>query len=213
MKFNLDTDSINYIKIVFKDCQDNTCCKKAAIKCMNEREIYACAKIENGLSLQTPQNVSISFVCENGLYRTNSVLKYIENKDDYVYFALRTPEGIEYQQNREYFRVKMNENAIISFENNVIPCKVHDISANGARPPPPPPNNMPEEVTVDILFQPKSIKTRAQFVRYDEDDGILKASFHFKHLPESDMDVISKKCIQKQLEYKRTLLNGMGGGK
>ena len=72
---------------------------------------------------------------------------------------------------------------------------------------------MPEEVTVDILFQPKSIKTRAQFVRYDEDDGILKASFHFKHLPESDMDVISKKCIQKQLEYKRTLLNGMGGGK
>ena len=208
MKFNLDIDNINYIKIVFKDNQNSTCCKKATIKYMNEREIYACAKIEDGLYLQTPQNVSISFVCENGLYRTNTILKYVENKDEYVYFAFQTPEGFEYQQNREYFRVKMSEKAIISFENNVIKCKVHDISANGVRFILPEKINMPEEVTVDILFQPKSIKTRAQFVRYDENDGILKASFHFKHLLERDMDIISKKCIQKQLEYKRSLLNG-----
>lgn len=208
MKFNLDTDSINYIKIVFKDSQNNTCCKKAAIKRMNEREIFACAKVDNELYLQTPQNILVSFVCENGLYRTSSVLKYVENKDDYVYFALKTPEGIEYQQSREYFRVKMDENATISFDNNIIQCKVHDISANGARFIMPQKVSMPEEVTIDILFSPKSIKTRAKFVRYDEEDGILKASFHFKHMLESDMDIISKKCIQKQLEYKRTLLNG-----
>ena len=105
MKFNLNLDNINYIKIVYKDRDENTCCTKAAIKNMSEREIFACAKFEEGLNIQTPQEISLSFVCENGLYRTNTTLKYLEKDAPYIFFGIKTPLGLEYQQNREYFRV------------------------------------------------------------------------------------------------------------
>ena len=115
MKFNLDLDNINYLKIIYKNADDTTVCTKAAIKRIGEREIFACAKFEDDLKINTPQDVSLSFVCVNGLYRTNTTLKFIENDPPYIYFTLRTPEGLEYQQNREYFRIKMEENAILSF--------------------------------------------------------------------------------------------------
>ncbi len=206
MKFNLNLDSINYIKIVYKDSSGNPCYTKAAIKHMGEREIFACAKFENGLQIQTPQEVVISFICDNGLYRTNTTLKFIENEEPYTFFTLKTPLGLEYQQNREYFRVKMNEDAILNIQNNIIACKVHDISANGVRLILPEKITIPDEVFIDILFKPKNIKTKAKFIRLDEEDGILKASFQFINLPENEMDIISQKCIQKQLEYKRSSL-------
>lgn len=203
MKFNLNLDNINYIKIVYKDRQDATCCTKAAIKHMGEREIFACAKFEDGLNIQTPQDVLLSFVCDNGLYRTTTTLKYIENDEPYTFFTLKTPEGLEYQQNREYFRVKLDEDAILSFNNNIIACKVHDISANGIRLILPEKIDNLNEVSINILFKPRDVKTKAQFVRFDDEDGILKASFKFVDISENDMDIISQKCIQKQLEYKR----------
>ena len=133
MKFNLNLDNINYIKIVYKDKNDNACCTKAAIKNMSEREIYACAKFEDGLYIEFPQEISLSFVCDNGLYRTNTTLKYVENKNPFVFFYIKTPFGIEYQQNREYFRVRMDEDVIMTFNQTSVACKVHDISANGIR--------------------------------------------------------------------------------
>ena len=206
MKFNLNLDNINYIKIVYRDAQDTTCCSKAAIKHMGEREILACAKFEDMPVIKTPQEVTLSFVCDNGLYRTNTTLKYVNNNDPYTYFALQTPEGLEYQQNREYFRVHMEEDALLSFEGKVIPAKTHDISPNGVRLILPEKMKIPEDVIIDLLFQPKSIKAKAKFVRYDNEDEILKASFYFVGLPESEVDAISQICIKKQLEYKRSSL-------
>lgn len=207
MKFNLNLDNINYIKIVYKDRNDSACCTKAAIKHIGEREIFACAKFEDGINIKTPQEVSLSFICDNGLYRTTTTLKYTEYRDPYVFFTLHTPIGLEYQQNREYFRVRMDEDALLSFKSGIksyiLPCKVHDISANGVRLELKEPISEPDEIVIDLLFKPRSIKTEAKFIRFDEEDGILKASFQFVNMPESDMDIISQKCIQKQLEYKR----------
>lgn len=203
MKFNLNLDNINYIKIVYKDKSDTVSCTKAAIKNMSEREIFACAKFDDNLFINTPQEVSLSFVCENGLYRTSTTLKYIENDAPYTFFVLKTPMGIEYQQNREYFRVKMDEDAIISFDNEAIPCKIHDISANGVRLVLLRKFDIPDEVNLDLLFSPKGIKTKAKFIRFDTEDNIPKASFEFLGIADTDRDLISQKCIQKQLEYKR----------
>lgn len=204
MKFNLNLDNINYIKIVYKDKSGTVCCTKAAIKNMNEREIFACAKFEDNLFLDTPQEVSLSFVCENGLYRTSTTLKSIENDAPYIFFVMKTPVGIEYQQNREYFRVKMDEDAIISFDKETIPCKIHDISANGVRLILLRKVEIPEEADLDLLFAPKGIKTKAKFIRFDNEDNVPKVSFEFLGMTDSDRDFISQKCIQKQLEYKRS---------
>ena len=210
MKFNLSLNGRNYIKIVYKDNNDVTHCKKAAIKQMGEREIFACAKFEEECSIKTPQEVMLSFICDNGLYRTTTTLKFIEINEPYVFFALKTPQGLEYQQNREYFRVRLREDAILSFKENgkniILPCKTHDISANGVRLELERKIDTIEPVIIDLLFSPKSVKAKAELVRTDNDDGIYKASFHFLNLPEADVDIISQICIQKQLEYKRNSL-------
>lgn len=207
MKFNLGLDNINYLKIIYKNTDNTTACTKAAIKRIGEKEIFACAKFEEGLYLNTPQEVSLSFVCINGLYRTNTTLKFIENEPPYIFFTLKTPEGFEYQQNREYFRIKMEENAILSYENTVLPCKTYDISASGVRLIIPENIENIDEVNIDLLFEPQNVRTKAKFIREDNEDGILKASFKFIDLPESSVDIISQKCIQKQLEYKRHNVN------
>ena len=91
MKFNLNLDSINYIKIVYQDENSSTRCTKAAIKRMGEREIFACAKFEDGLNIKTPQDILLSFICDNGLYRTTTPLKFIESEPPYVFFTIKTP--------------------------------------------------------------------------------------------------------------------------
>lgn len=206
MKFNLNFENINYIKIVYKNRDDETCCTKAAIKRIGEREIFACAKFDEGINIQTPQDVTLSFICDNGLYRTNTVLKFIEPDEPYVFFTLKTPDELEFQQNREYFRVKLTESAYIIHNGKIIPCKTCDISANGVRLILPEQINDLDEIVIDILFKPKDVRAKAKYVRTDDEDGIIKTSFQFIDLPESDVDIISQKCIQKQLEAKRNIL-------
>ncbi len=203
MQFNLNLENIKYTKIVYKDREENVHFLKAAIRSMSENELYACAKFEDGLDIETPQEVSVSFICENGLYRTNTILKSIENAEPYVFLTLKTPQGLEFQQNREYFRVRMEENVIMTFSDTVISCKTFDLSANGVRLKLEKYMHFPENVMLDILFTPKNIKTKAKFVRIDDEEGILKASFNFVHLDENSRDIISQKCIRKQLENKR----------
>lgn len=203
MKFNLNLNNINYIKIVYKDNSDKTCCTKAAIKRIGERDIFACAKFEDGLYIKTPQEVLLSFICDNGLYRTTTTLKFLESEPPYIFFTMKTPDGLEYQQNREYFRVRMEEDVILGFEGKVIPAKVYDISANGVSLILPEKMEIPDEVYLDLLFKPKNIKTRAKFIRFDNENDKYKASFKFIDIKNADIDLISQKCIQKQLEYKR----------
>lgn len=203
MKFNLNLESINYIKIVYSDANGVGHYTKAAIKYLGEREIYACIKTEQDLQIPSPQEISVGFVCNDGIYTAKTLLKYVENKEPFVYFTLERPSEIEYQQNREYFRVKMEEDAILSFPGTVISCKIYDISANGIRLKLDKNLAIPENVLINILFIPKNVKTKAKYIRTDKEDGILKASFSYVDLPESSRDIISQRCIQKQLQDKR----------
>lgn len=208
MKFNLDLEHINYIKILFKDRQGGVHCIKSAIKIMGEQEIYACTKYEEGFIIPAPQDVTLSFVCDNGLYRTKTRLLVVNKEDPYIYFSLKNPDGLEYQQNREYFRVKLQEPASISFlaENEQkisISGTTHDISANGVRIVPTKRTAVPEKVNLEIQFPSKTIKAEAKYIRDDQDDNVYKMSFSFTEISTKDVDFISQICIQKQLEYKR----------
>ena len=206
MKFNLKVENIKYLKIFYKDKNDVGYITKAAVKSVSEREIIACAKFEDGLNINTPQDVSLSFVCENGLYKAESQLKYIKNSASYVLFTIKTPDEIEYRQSREYFRVKMDENVLLSFGNSSVSCKIYDISANGIRLKLNEEIEIPKRVKLDILFADKDVRIDAEYIRTDYEDGILKASFCYKNLAENMRDIISKKCIQKQLIDKRNAL-------
>ena len=55
-----------------------------------------------------------------------------------------------------------------------------------------------------MLFLPqRNIDVQAQYIRNDNEDHIIKASFQFVEMSQSDLDYISQLCLQKQLEERR----------
>lgn len=211
MKMDLNIGNINYIKIVYKDKNDFTHCIKAAIKRINEHEILASTKYEEQIIISTPQEVKLSIACENGLYKADTILQRTEKAQPYILFYLKTPDSIDYQQNREYFRVKINESALITYdinENSIqsIPCETFDLSANGVRLAIEEHIDFPEVVHITLYLPQRTIEADAKYIRTDEEDKILKASFSFLNLQENDLDCISQMCFKKQLELRRKSL-------
>lgn len=206
MTFNLRIDDIKYIKISFTDRNDSLNCIKATINAIKDNEIIAYTTQDKMLEAQIPQEVTIGFICSDGLYKANTTLKFVGNRGQYALARLNIPEELEYKQDREYFRVKMNLKAILKFPNEIFACNIDDISANGIRLLLDEQKEFPEKVEINILFDSKEIKTKAKFVRYDNEDDTIKASFNFINLDEQTLDFISKKCIQQQLLDKKNSL-------
>jgi len=207
MKFNLDLNSVKYIKISYKDLDGNSCSTKAALKQINDRETMACRRFEDGLKIETPQEVTLSIVCTDGLYRTKTILKSVENDEPYTFFILETPSGIEYQQNREYFRVALNYECVYAtssyYETKQMKVQTYDISANGVSLIFPIHEISVENAKLFLRINDKDIETKLKFVRSEKFDNGYKFSFMFSKISVHDQDYISQLCIKKQLEQRR----------
>lgn len=207
MTFNIKQENINYIKIIYKDNNDFSHCVKASVKSISDKEIYACARYEEDFFVKTPQEIMLKIACDDGLYTSNTTLKYTEKDNSYVFFAIKAPQNINYKQDREYFRVKITEDATISFLQNEetvsIHTKTYDISANGVRLQLENQIKFPEDVQIILHFSGRDIHTLAKYIRNDDEDKVLKAAFCFADLSVPDMDYISQICIQKQLEQRK----------
>lgn len=207
MKFKFKLEEIKYVKILYTDINSTPCVTKAGIKKIDDREILACGKFENGLNINTPQEVVLSVICNDGLYRTKTILKSAENEEPYVFFVLETPAGIEYEQNREYFRVPVIYNCVYSVkENNEIkeyPAITSDLSANGVSIFLP--NNIVSENISELTINIDGLQiiTKIKHVRSEKREEGYRLSFFFVNISETDRDYISQICIKKQLEQRR----------
>ena len=177
---------------------------------MDEREIIACSRYESVLDVDYPQDVTLSIVCNDGLYRTKTRLKSFEADEPYTFFYLETPQNIEYQQNREYFRVPMAYRCTYSIVLNREPIKIEaktvDISANGVSIIAPQLIVLDRDIDLALDINGKIINTKSKFVRSEKLDNGYKISFMYKKITENDRDIISQACIKKQLEQKRNRL-------
>jgi len=210
MKFNFDFEDIKYIKISYKDNLNNNHSIKAGIKNINDREIVVCSKFENGLNIKTPQEITLNIICKDGLYKTKTNLKSIENDEPYTFFYLETPKGFEYQQNREYFRVLLNQDCTYSVRQNGelkrYKVKTTNISANGICIETPELIISEQDSYISLNAGSKIIEVRVKYIRSERvNDGFL-ISFSYINILESDRDLISQICIKKQLEQKRSSL-------
>ena len=211
MNFNLSIDDVNYVKIFYKDSNGFARCAKASIKHISELDVQACIKKEKFENIPAPQQVSIGFASDNGLYKSTTTLTYTKYEEPYLFFYLKTPDEVDFQQNREYFRVNLIKDVIISYkddDNNLkkVAGKLHDISANGIGVKLENEIKFPEQVLVDIYFSNREINAKAKYVRTDMEEEFIKSSFHFIDLSRHDMDYISRTCIVKQIEDKRKTL-------
>lgn len=211
MKFNLDLNNVNYVKFNYTDRFGTMHYVKASIKDINERNVLACAHFEDRIFVVLPQEVDISFISESGIYKTKTTLKAVEQDIPYIFFSFVIPYDINFEQNREFFRIKHIDGAFLSFNDGDsekrITCKTADVSANGVCLELTQKINIPKEVKIGILFDRREVITDAEFIRISTDDSAPKASFKFVNMSEKDKDFISKFCIQKQIEEKRGKLD------
>lgn len=207
MNFNLNAENINYVKITYKDKENFAHCIKAAVRLISDYEFLASAKIEENLNIETPQDVTLGIACDNGLYLTKTTLKNVGEEPPFLLFSMKKPENLEYRQNREYFRVKINEDANVIFSDGEkeekISAVTYDLSANGVRIELDEEVSFPETVRLLLFLSQKEIDVQARYVRSDVEDKIIKASFRFVDISEADLDYISRICLAKQLEERR----------
>lgn len=206
MKFSFKLEEIKYVKIGYKDSEGFFDSFKAAIREINEKEILACTKFDNNLDISIPQDVDFSVICSDGIYKTKTQLKSIENEEPYIFFVLQTPVGIEYQQNREYFRVPVKYDCIYKVQEKEYLATTADISANGVSIVLP--EHIVTEDSSDLIIDIDGVKifTQVHYVRSEKIDEGYQISFMFSKISDLDRDFISQVCIKKQLEEKRKSL-------
>lgn len=210
MKFSFKLEEIKYVKISYKDSDGYIENIKAAIKDINEKEILICTRYMNSLDIDLPQEIDFSVICNDGLYKTKTILKSAEADEPYIFFYLETPAGIEYQQNREYFRVPVDYNCIYKVrENNQFieySAKTYDISANGV-----------SIILEDHIISEKpcelslningiDILTHARYIRSEKIDEGYRISFSFTSISDLDRDFLSQVCIKKQLQDRKNAI-------
>lgn len=206
MKFSFKLEEIKYIKISYKDSEGFADSFKGAIKVINDKEIIACTKFKDDFDIEIPQEIDFSVICNDGIYKTKTILKSTKNEEPYVFLTLQTPVGIEYQQNREYFRVPAQYSCIYRIKENEYSATTSDISANGVSIVLP--NHIISENLSELIINIDGVQifTQVQYIRSEKFDNDYKISFKFEKISELDRDFISQVCIKKQLEEKRKSL-------
>ena len=207
MKFNLNIDDVKYAKVLFANNEGNPVSMKSAIKTINDTSIVTCIKFEEDFKIQTPQQVTLSFVCSEGLYRTKTKLLSYSCEAPYIFLTMETPNSLEYQQNREYFRVPAVYNCVYYVQNNGQPATftatTENISANGVSIKLPVHVFSEENAEIEIMIEERLIRTKISYVRSEKTSSGYKLSFKYVGIKNRDRDFISQVCIKKQLEEKR----------
>lgn len=210
MKYYFRLEDIKYAKIEYTDIYGKVSNIKVAVKRFDENEILAYAKFKNNLEIKTPQEVTFSIVCSDGLYKAQARINKIDNDEPYTFFYLSEIQNLQHEQKREYFRVDMDCDCVYTIHNNDISKEFHtktaNISANGVN------LILPENIIsetpsdLEITVDGKRIHTKLKYIRSEKINNGYEISFKYINLSESDRDYISRVCLKKQLEERRNNL-------
>ena len=202
MKLNFNLEDINYLKVSYK--KDNTVeTVKMGLKEKTENKIIAIARNLDITGICAPQSVSIGFVCNDGLYTTTTELSEIYHDEEFTYIEMLNPKSLDYQQNREYYRVLAEYDCIYTvygdYENESYSAVTYDISAGGVSIILPENAISKEECSLVIMFPDGDLKSHLKFMRCEAMDDNYKLSFEFTDLSERDYNRLQQMCVNKQI--------------
>ena len=203
MKLNFNLDDIKYLKLEYNQ-EGKDVSSKLALKEKRENDFIAVMPAENGFNTHIPQQMSLTFVCNEGLYKTQAVVKEVVKDEDLIYVIIDNPDTLDYQQNREYYRILAEYDCIYTVETSdgieSFNAVTYDISAGGVSIITTE-NIVPTRETSLVIFMPeRDLKTHLQFVRCEAlDRNEYKLSFIFTDLTERDFQMLSELCVKKQL--------------
>lgn len=203
MKLNFNLEDIECLKLDF-DNEEYHSSIKLALKEKRENDFLAIAPTHQKVAFDTPQKITLTFICHDGLYKTTTIVNDIYEEDGYKYFVINNPESLDYQQNREYYRILSKYDCIYTIDTGSgiesFNAVTYDISAGGVSIISSE-NIVPTRETSIVICMPeRNLKAHIQFVRceaYGEDE--YKLSFFFVDLSDKDYKFLSDLCVQKQL--------------
>ena len=210
MNFNLKVEEINYIKFSYNGKKGYKKDFRAIVKSYGDKTLIAYAKNQGNLHADLPQEVTLFFICNDGVYNASCQLKSIEIEEPYAIYVFEKPQNILYEQKREFFRIPAvfdctyyitNDNQTTEYK-----TKSTDLSANGISILIPNTENPEAFSIITIFLDGKQITAPIKYIRNEKYNDSYKYSFTFTDLKEKDRDFISQFCFQKQLERKRNSL-------
>ena len=200
MKFE-QYSKIEYIKIIVNESATSYISTKYKL---GDNMITASVDTDNKIYLTTPRDVVVCYVTDEAMYSAQTQLLSLQYSNYVATFVLKTPEEFERQQERKYFRVKIDKEAeIIYTENGVtktIPCRTSDLSAGGVRLILKNRPEIPSDLTVNLLFDNKTYKLNAKLVKCYYNDNVPTVGLQFVDMTEKQTDDILSICFKKQIQ-------------
>lgn len=202
MQLNFNLESVNYLKVEYIE-NSKPVTTKFAMKEKRENEFIAITSEMDITGIRTPQKVALSIVCPDGLYKTITELKDVENKDGNTYFVINNPITLDYQQNREYYRVLADYDCIYTVYHDdgaeSYNATTYDISAGGVSIIMEENIISTDECSILIFIPGGDLKSHLEFVRCEVFDKNFKLSFKFTDLSDRDYERLQKICVDRQL--------------
>lgn len=203
MELNFNLDSIEYIQLDYIE-KEEVKSIKLALKEKRENYFIAIAPQQDTVHISTPQKVSVSFIGKDNLYRTTTILNATHNENGFTYYTIDNPETLDFQHNREYYRIPAQYDCIYTIETGQgiesFNAVTYDISAGGVSIITSE-NIIPTRETSIVIFMPdKDLKAHLKFVRCELFEESYKLSFIFTDLTEKEYNLLSEFCITRQLD-------------
>lgn len=203
MKLSFNLENINYLELT---CVVNGKVQvlKLAVREKREFDFHAVVPNLGSIHVETPQEVMLKFVCRDGVYKTNTVLKDVYEEGDNTSFIIENPKTLDYQQNREYFRILAEYECVytVDTDNGVesLEAVTYDISAGGVSIIVDKSVFSTDESSILIMAPERHIRSHLKFVRCEAYDSAYKISFEFTDLSEADFTLLSEMCVDAQLK-------------
>jgi len=203
MQLSFNLEDISYLRLEYKDESGESKIIQLAVKEKRENEFIAIADSEGLSYIDTPQKISLDFIAHDGLYKTTTMLKEVKPEGSYTYFIIENPASLDYQQNREYYRILADYDCIYTVDNGIdvesYNAVTYDISAGGISIIVDENVISQEEMSIVICMPDRDVKSHLKFIRCEMHEDKYKLSFEFTDLSERDYEMLSNLCVMKQL--------------
>ena len=104
---------LKYVKLSYTD-QDNSICELVTkVRLLGDDIVSLYLKSNKVYNVNCPQKITIKFVAEDCAYVAITTLQKVSRVDDIVYFTALPPQTIYKQQNRKYYRIKLQRKCVL----------------------------------------------------------------------------------------------------
>ena len=207
MKFNLKLENIKYVKIHCEDSNGDSISIKTGIKSITESQIVLLTKYSDSYTSIQPQEINADFVCDDGIYYIKTRIRKVEKDTPYIIYILDSAQEMDYQQNREYFRIPYKTECIC--ETNIQGEISHycgetiNMSANGMKVVFPNCFITNGNCKISFKIENKKFELQSCYIRSENVNNEYLISFSYNKIDDSEREFLSQFCIKQQLEQRR----------